>query len=162
MAIQGISISELARRAGMTDGAIRYQLKQGNLTTLPDGKMDPADVAKLQKVRRVTKASDKNTANLLRVRVLGGAVKARRLRLTLGEAQMRVIEKEPLAAALRDATGKTLARVATWPDRYTPTLVHDLSLDPADAHALLEELTTIALAELGDITAETVTACQTT
>jgi hypothetical protein len=158
---EGISIAELARRAGMHENSIRYQLKKGTLTTRPDGKMNPSDVAKLQKVRRVSVASDKNSANLLRVRVLGGAVKARRLRLTLAEAQQRVVERDSLSNVLTEAAGKILGRVAAWPTRYTPTLVHELTLDPDDAQAVLGELTTVALAELGAIAQEMVAVCQT-
>jgi hypothetical protein len=144
----------------MHENSIRYQIKQGNLAAGADGKMRASDVAKLAKLRRVTKATDKNSTNLLRVRVLGGAVKARRLRLTLGEAQARVVERDPLAAMLADAAGKTLARVATWPARYADALATKLNLDPADARAIVERLTALASAELGDIRTEMVALCQ--
>ena len=160
--MKGITRKQLADLVGMTEGGIRYHIRHGHIRPLPDGSMDPADAAMLRQAERITQATDQRSEKLLKVRVLGGVIKTRRLRLTIKEAQARTVERQPLEAALIARTRQITERVKSWPERYASEVAGELGIDLAVASDILRRFTSVALHELGDIEAEALRLCQTT
>jgi hypothetical protein len=158
----GVTRAKLGEMVGMTEGAIRYHIKQNHIRPRADGLMDPEDALVLRKMARTASATDQRSATLLKVRVLGGVVKTRRLKLNIKEAQARTVEREPLQAALIERSQQIIARVQSWPERYASEVAGELDIDLALATEMLRRFTSIALQELGDIEAEALRLCQTT
>jgi len=155
---RGISFSEMARRIGVTEGAIRYHIRQGHVRPLPSGKLDPADADMLRAAQRVTTGPDQRTAQLLKVRVLGGRVKVQRIRLQIERLQGETVERAPIEAALIERSRRMVQRIATWPERRAAEVAEALSIDLDAARRILQRFSAVALAELGDIEAEALTA----
>jgi hypothetical protein len=151
----GVTMGKFAQLAGLSLSAIRYHAAQGRIKRMPNGKWNPADAEALANARHVKAGSaEPNNAKLLKVRVLAGAMKTRRINLSVNEAQSRTIERQPLEAALREQCDGVTERVGSWPPRYAAALTTELECDPQTAGAILAEFSEIALQELGDIHAE--------
>jgi hypothetical protein len=151
----GVTMVEFARLAGMSDSSIRYHAAHGHIKRLPNGKWNPADAAPLAAARQQkVVGADPGNAKLLKARVLGGAVKTRRLALTVQETQARTIERRSLEADVFSQCEEVTARVRGWPQRYAGQLAADLEADPSTTTAILTEFAAIALGELGDLRAE--------
>jgi hypothetical protein len=160
MAKKGITRRQLADMVGVTEGAVRYHIRQGNIRPLADGSMNPNDAAVLKQASRIADAHDDRSEKLLKVRVLGGVVKTRRIRLNIKEAQDRVVERAPLEAALRARTQQITDRINTWPGRYAHEVALELGIDVSVADRVLRQFSDTALTELGDIEAEALRLCQ--
>jgi len=145
----------------MTEGAVRYHIRQGHIRPLPDGSMDPNDAAMLKRAARIAEATDNRSEKLLKVRVLGGVVKTRRLRLNIKEAIERTVERAPLEAALVARTRQVTERLNSWPNRYASEVAAELGIDLDVSMNILRRFTSVALQELGDIEAEALRLCQT-
>ena len=152
--ILGVSMTELARLAGMGLSAIRYHVAEGHITRLPNGRWNPADADALLAARRAAAAPDERNVKLLKARVLGGAVKLRRLSLSVREAQAGVHRACTLGGREPGAMYVVQARISAWPDHYADRIALEIGADPATARAILGEFTAIALTELGDVPAE--------
>jgi hypothetical protein len=146
----------------MSEGTIRYHIREGHIRPAADGSLNPDDAATLRRAQRVESATDQRGANLLKVRVLGGVVKTRRIRMTIQETQARTIAREPLEQALIERTRQIIARITTWPDRYAGEVAADLGIEVKIATNILRQFTALALEELGDVAAEAQRVCRTT
>jgi DNA-binding transcriptional MerR regulator len=160
--VEWITNAELARRVGLTDSAIRYQIKRGNIVPRYDGKVDARDAEKLRQIKRVRAGLDPRSTKLIKVRVLGGAVKARRLKMNMSEAQARVVERDGLTTELIGRSGDIVGTVSKWPAQYAARLADSLGIDQDVAREALERFTAVALDELGDIEQEALESCLTT
>jgi hypothetical protein len=117
---------------------------------------------KLRKIKQVSSGSDARSSKLIKVRVLGGAVKARRLKMNMAEAQARVVERDGLQSELIGRSGTIVEAVRQWPARYAVRLAAALDIDQDVAREALERFTAVALDELGDIEQEALESCLTT
>jgi hypothetical protein len=149
-------MAELARRAGMSLSSVRYHAEVGHITRLPNGRWNPHDAEPLHNMRQVKAPVDPRSAKLLKVRVLGGAVKTRRIKLSVQEAQARALERQALEAALADRCAEVVQRVATWPARYVALVAAGTDAPEALAAEILDRFTAIALKELGNLHEEAV------
>jgi transcriptional regulator with XRE-family HTH domain len=152
----GITMAELARRAGMSLSSVRYHADQGHITRLPNGKWNPHDAEPLNGMRQVKAPIDPRSAKLLKVRALGGAVKTRRIKLSVQEAQGRALERQALEDALAARCAEVVQRVATWPARYVALVAAGTDASAELATEILARFTAIALKELGNLHEEAV------
>jgi hypothetical protein len=140
--------------ADINEAAVRYHIRLGHIRPLPDGTMNPGDATTLRKMQRIGTPTDQRGANLVRVKVLGGVVKTRRLRLAMEELQDRTIERKPVEAALIARMQRVMGRLATWPERYVEEAAAELGIDVSAAEQILRRFTAAAVDELGDLEEE--------
>jgi hypothetical protein len=150
-----LSRREAAAVAGLSESALRYHLAAGNISAGADGLLDRQAVLTLRSAQRVAAVrTDERSAALLKVRVLGGAVKVKQLRLSIEAMKARTVERTAVEATMRQETDDVLARIHSWPERHAEAIAQDLGIHRDAAHALLEDFAALALSEMGDIRRE--------
>lgn len=141
--------------AGLSESALRYHLAAGNISAGADGLLDHQAVLTLRNAQRIgATRPDERGAALLKVRILGGAVKVRQLRLNIEAMKARTVERATVAAIMQQECDTVLARFASWPDRHCEAVAQDLGIGMDTARTLLENFAALALSELGDIRRE--------
>jgi hypothetical protein len=146
-----LSRAEVGRRVGLTDQAVSYHATVGHITPGPDGKYTERDVATLRSMQRVQEASSDRTANLLRIKVHAGAVKVRQTQLKFREIEAKTADRAEVIATIGHQADAITDRIHTWSQRYSADLALMLGVEPAVAGDILQELSELALAELGSI-----------
>jgi hypothetical protein len=150
-----LSRREACAVAGLSESALRYHLAQGRLSAGADGLLAYADVMELRNAQRIGAAKDDERGRaLLKVRVLGGVVKVKQLRLSIKKMQSSTVERAGVEAIMAETCDRVLERIHSWPTRCAEPVAQDLGIGMDTARTLLENFAALALSELGDIRRE--------
>lgn len=158
MAKQGISVSEFARRIGVTENAVRSRIKSGKRiaeAVFPDGSLDEGEASALwwvdldaSKMRsqppeesalgKQAKSARSTGTDFNRVKLDRAVVDLETARINLSNLQQTTVDREVAKRAVVNLTRMNRDAVVGFASRYGPEIADEVGCDARTLIAVLE------------------------
>jgi hypothetical protein len=150
-------VAQYARMRGVSERTIRYQIEQGRIETLPDGRIDAVQADESWWIRRNARSTMQGEAGRrnAQAKLIDAGVRIRLARHQLEAMRERYIDRSETSMQIANEIQAFVSELHTLPisKQYQRALAADLRVTQAAARRILERFVTLILSEIGDLEA---------